>query len=250
MWLKEIVNPFDATDKDFWIKVEHIGRYIYAADVIKQRLNCSAVVSDMGCAVGYGTRLLSPVARKVYGFDFSNDYLEEAKRDNTMQNTEYNFIDLQAESPAGLDGKFDAIVSFEVLEHIDDASTALTIFSKALVRGGLLICSVPNEKYEAKDEYGKPSNIYHKRIYSRDEIIKKIEEAGFEIEEVLGQYLPNVMAKKESKMMRKRKEPMLTATHPIFRESKFVEFFGGLMGYPTSDNIEQSYSYIYLAHKK
>jgi SAM-dependent methyltransferase len=251
MWVnKEFVNPFDQNDKDFWIKVEHIGRYNYAIDVIQQKLGKNAIVADMGCAVGYGTQMLSAIAKKVVGFDFNKGYLEISRQENMSHNTDYRFIDLQSSPKNDISEIFDCIVAFEVLEHLYEASTGLAIFNSALIENGLLICSVPNDRFEGRNEYGKPSNEFHKRIYTKDEIVDAMKQAGFEVVEILGQYLPNVLAKKESKLMRKRKEPMFSATNPIFRDNKFIEYFGNLLGYPTVDNIEESYSYVYLAHKK
>jgi len=250
MWVdKEYVNPFDKDDKNFWIKIEHIGRYLYAVDVIKQRLHRSCVVADMGCAIGYGTKLLSAVAGRVTGFDCNEKYLGTAKMENVSNNTSYRYIDLQAECEKDLHESFDCIVAFEVLEHIDDARIGLEVFKSALMDGGILICSVPNDKFECCDDNGYPLSAFHKRAYTKDMVLSMLSDAEFTVERVLGQYLPNVLAKKEAKMMRKRKSPMFTVTHDSFREKEFIDFFGYLLGYPTVENIEDSYSFIYIAQK-
>jgi 2-polyprenyl-3-methyl-5-hydroxy-6-metoxy-1,4-benzoquinol methylase len=250
MWIdKEFVNPFDKDDKDFWIKIEHIGRYLYAADIIKKRCGHSSIVADMGCAVGYGTKLLAGVSQKITGFDINSEYLNIAKQENMAPNIDYKFLDIQSSCEENIFGLFDCIISFEVFEHIDEINTGLILFNKIMTNGGLLICSIPNDKYEARNEEGNPSNKFHKRIYTKNQIITSLNKAGFRIEEILGQYMPNVLAKKELKMTRKQKKPMLTTTEPIFRDIKFIEYFGNLLGYPTNDNIENSYSYIYLAQK-
>lgn len=72
---------------------------------------------------------------------------------------------------------FDAIGAFDVLEHIDEDETVLAELFKAVHPGGGVIVTVPQHKilWSVVDEIS-----YHKRRYSRNDLIEKIKRAGFE----------------------------------------------------------------------
>lgn len=75
-------------------------------------------------------------------------------------------------------GEFDAIGAFDVLEHIEEDSLALTGLFRALRPGGTLFVTVPQHRFlwSAIDDYS-----FHKRRYSRDELVRKTLDAGFQI---------------------------------------------------------------------
>lgn len=76
-------------------------------------------------------------------------------------------------------GEFDVIGAFDVLEHIEEDELVLTQMHKALKQsnGGIII-TVPQHRFlwSAVDEYS-----HHIRRYERQELIEKVEKAGFEI---------------------------------------------------------------------
>ena len=75
----------------------------------------------------------------------------------------------------------DTVVCLNVLEHIEDDRTTLEDILKALQPGGRLILLVPAfaRLYGTLDEH-----LHHFRRYERDELERKIREAGFEIEDL------------------------------------------------------------------
>jgi len=70
------------------------------------------------------------------------------------------------------ENEFDVIGAFDVLEHIDDDDGAIKQMHQALKHDGGIILTVPQHKWlwSAQDEMAR-----HKRRYSRDELVKKIE---------------------------------------------------------------------------
>ncbi|MDO8448283.1 MAG: class I SAM-dependent methyltransferase [Rhodoferax sp.] len=74
--------------------------------------------------------------------------------------------------------KFDIIVAFDVIEHIEDDVAAISNINKMLHKGGVLIMTVPQHMFlwSKLDEIVK-----HKRRYSRRELITKLQENGFDI---------------------------------------------------------------------
>ncbi len=80
-----------------------------------------------------------------------------------------------------LPGQYDGIVSVNVLEHIEnDRGTLRELYAK-LKPGGVLNLYLP----AAQILYGHlDALVHHFRRYDRAELISKVKEAGFEVEEV------------------------------------------------------------------
>jgi trans-aconitate methyltransferase len=85
------------------------------------------------------------------------------------------------------DRKFDFIVLFEVLEHIEDDSAVLEKISGLLNDGGFLLCSVPARKrlWASSDKFAG-----HKRRYEKKEIIALLGEKGFKIRKICSYGFP------------------------------------------------------------
>ncbi|MEY4365168.1 MAG: hypothetical protein RLZZ305_512 [Actinomycetota bacterium] len=84
-------------------------------------------------------------------------------------------------------GTFDAVVTSEVLEHIQDDVTAISELHRVLKPGGTLGVTVPTwwpEKinWMLSDEYHAPKSPGgHVRIYSATELKAKLRSAGFDV---------------------------------------------------------------------
>lgn len=77
-----------------------------------------------------------------------------------------------------VDEEFDLIVAFDVIEHIENDVAAISNINKMLANGGVFIVSVPQHMYL----WSKLDDIVkHKRRYSRQELITKLQEYGFDI---------------------------------------------------------------------
>jgi SAM-dependent methyltransferase len=74
--------------------------------------------------------------------------------------------------------EFDVIGAFDMLEHIDEDEEVLVQLFKATKRGGGVILTVPQHRFlwGPLDEYS-----FHKRRYTRRELVGKVKRAGFEI---------------------------------------------------------------------
>jgi SAM-dependent methyltransferase len=73
---------------------------------------------------------------------------------------------------------FDVIGSFDVLEHIEEDEAVLHQMAKALRPNGGIILTVPQHRalWSVIDE-----QAMHKRRYIRQELVAKVEKAGFEV---------------------------------------------------------------------
>ncbi|KAB2933638.1 MAG: class I SAM-dependent methyltransferase [Leptonema illini] len=77
--------------------------------------------------------------------------------------------------------RFDTIGMYDVLEHIEEDLNVLKEVCKALKPGGSLLLTVPQHMF-----LWGPADVfaYHKRRYTRKELVHKIEQAGFQVQRV------------------------------------------------------------------
>ena len=76
------------------------------------------------------------------------------------------------------EGEFDVIGAFDVLEHIEEDEWVISQMFRAVKIGGGIIVTVPQHRFlwSSIDEYS-----FHKRRYTREELVEKVEGAGFKI---------------------------------------------------------------------
>jgi SAM-dependent methyltransferase len=76
------------------------------------------------------------------------------------------------------DREFDVVGAFDVLEHIEDDGAVLQQMYQASRPGGGILLTLPQHRFlwSYVDEYS-----FHKRRYSRREIVRKVQQAGFEV---------------------------------------------------------------------
>jgi len=138
------------------IRADHRARYEYATTLLAK----DARILDIACGVGYGSFILAePPERKVEGVDISHESVAYAKTHYNRGNIEFLQSDayLYNWPPAA----FDAIVSFETLEHVPDPGDLLSKMSSSLTREGLLICSTPNEAVMPFSKKKFPHHVGH-----------------------------------------------------------------------------------------
>jgi SAM-dependent methyltransferase len=76
------------------------------------------------------------------------------------------------------ENEFDVIGAFDVLEHVQEDEKVLLQMFQATKRGGGIIITVPQHPFlwSYIDDYS-----FHKRRYTRKELVEKVEKSGFEI---------------------------------------------------------------------
>ena len=74
--------------------------------------------------------------------------------------------------------EFDTIGAFDVIEHIEEDGLVLHQIKAALRPGGVVVITVPQHGFlwTAIDDFS-----YHKRRYTRKELLRKLQAAGFEV---------------------------------------------------------------------
>lgn len=147
--------------REIWY--EHVHRY-----ALTRTLASGKRVLDMACGEGFGSAVLAPVARSVLGVDLSAEAIRHAKsRYGLLPNLSFREADATRFDPGS--DRFDLILSFETLEHVEDQEGLVGGIAGALAEGGCALISSP-DKAEYSDANGY-QNEFHVRELYRDEFV-------------------------------------------------------------------------------
>ncbi len=135
---------------------------------------------DAGAGFGqYSYFILKYFKRaKVHAVDLKTDYMDSFSQyavKHGWQDFTVQQADLTAYIPKD---KFDLILAIDIMEHIENDEQVLRNFRKVLTEGGKLIISSPS----TFDESAKFTEEHVRPGYSKEEIISKLENAGFKID--------------------------------------------------------------------
>jgi SAM-dependent methyltransferase len=243
------VDPFDTTDNNFWMKAEHLGRYLFAADFLKQFQ--PKIVADISCGLGYGIEELSKIADAVIGVDNDEKMIEISSRRMNNLNSRFLIKDLDNENliPDITEGSVDAIVCFETIEHLIDPNRAMSQFSRILKPEGFFICSVPNVLSESRDIAGLPRNKYHKQWFNFASLSRMVQNHEMQIVYRLGQSWSNMLFKREMQLLKAKQIGQKLSDVPAMHSSEIMRLFSYIVAYPTVEDVDGSYSIIVVAQK-
>jgi SAM-dependent methyltransferase len=144
----------------------HLKRYDFARDLCR-----GAAVLDAGCGVGYGTAYLAEVAASVVGVDVSRDAIEYARSHYAGPRTRFEVMDLTA--LAFPDATFDAVCSFETLEHVHEPRAAVREVARVLKREGVYVVSTPRVERTC----ATPENPFHEVEYAPEDFSALLRES-------------------------------------------------------------------------
>jgi GT2 family glycosyltransferase/glycosyltransferase involved in cell wall biosynthesis/protein-L-isoaspartate O-methyltransferase len=140
---------------------EHLHRYLWAARLLTGRR-----VLDLASGEGFGASILLESATEVVGLDIDERSVEHASLNYVADNLTFVVGDARDLS-AFDDGTFDAVVAFEMIEHVEKQEQVLAEVRRVLTPGGLLIMSTP-DRQPYNDATGQ-ENPFHERELDRDE---------------------------------------------------------------------------------
>lgn len=156
---------------------EAISRYQFA----KKRLSNGVKLLDAGCGTGYGSYLLTEKAQ-VIGIDIDPEAIEYAQK---HFGAKVIFEVSKIEKTEFSNSTFDAICSFEVIEHLKDTSEYIKEISRVMKKEGTLFISTPNKLVMPIEK--DVNSPYHFKEYMLSEmeiILKK----SFKKIDIYGQY--------------------------------------------------------------
>ncbi len=134
------------------IEARETARYEYAKQIIESQYKPIYKILDIGCSSGYGSRIITKIGVDTEfrefqsaivnytGIDYDQTIIDYAK----TEFPEHRFFQFDITTPEFItfleNEKFDTIIAFEVLEHIDNGKELAQILKRHCKT---LICSVP-----------------------------------------------------------------------------------------------------------
>jgi len=178
--MKLIKKDYDEAYFNTWLEKLLLERKFneYKINLIRST-KPSGKLFEIGCGRG---KLLNELKRyyAISGIDISSSAVLEASK--LIGKNHLKVLDIEKES---INGKYDIILAFDVLEHLKNPSKALFKIKKSLKKNGVFIFSVPNNY----GLFGKLMTSFfnyidktHVSTYERDKWIRIMENAGFNIE--------------------------------------------------------------------
>lgn len=130
---------------------------------------------EVGCGTGFVLSFLSaryPAARMV-----GSEYFAGGLRWARPRVPRAELLQMDVRRVPFAD-EFDAVGAFDVLEHVEEDTMALAGLYRSLRPGGTLFVTVPQHRFlwTRIDDFS-----FHKRRYTRSELVRKTEGAGFEV---------------------------------------------------------------------
>lgn len=161
-----------------WLRYQHLARYEWAAGFC-----AGARVLDAACGNGYGSRILSRVARSVTSLDIAWESVLDARPSLGRR----VLLGDSERLPFG-DASFDVITSFETIEHVRDDRAYVREARRVLAAGGTFLCSTPNRGLvnPGNSMTDSPFNPFHVREYLPPELEQLLRESFSEVT-MLGQ---------------------------------------------------------------
>src|SRR5260221_1288188 len=131
--------------------VFHIGARIRSrilSNVLNRKNYSKKELFDAGCGMGLSSIYFSNKFKSVTGVDLDPDKIKQAKilaRDNHLTNINFKVGNLLKNKFT--DKKFDVVICFEVIEHVQDPEQLLKSLSSILKKDGKIILSFPSKSF-------------------------------------------------------------------------------------------------------
>lgn len=163
------------------LRDEHVARYEFAELYCRDK-----TVMDIACGAGYGSDKLSKTAKLVVGVDKSEEAINYANLNYKASNLQY-IVDDATDLKKIDQIKFDVVVSFETIEHLDKQGRIkfLQNIYNFLAPSGLLILSTPNKKITSPFS-DKPLNKFHVIEFTKESLFEEVSKF-FKIKKIFGQ---------------------------------------------------------------
>lgn len=143
---------------------KHLFSYEYITTILPSDYN----ILEIGCGEGYGSYLISKYFRNIIALDNNKETIDCAIKKYQAPNLK--FIYYEGEILPFDDSSFDAVIAFQVIEHIKNDKAFVQQVVRILKDGGQFIATTPDKTYRLKPGQ-KPWYKYHIREYNKDELL-------------------------------------------------------------------------------
>ena len=207
--MERLTVPDDRAPLQEWlVYLMHEASYRWADPHVR-----GGRVLDLGCGTGYGTASLVGVASDVVGVDVSGEAIEIATEAFGTSGAEFRRVADPSRNalPFG-DASFDAVLSFQVIEHLDRPGAYLAEAARVLVPGGVLLLATP-DRATRLSSWQKPWNRFHVTEFDRRGL-QRLLDTQFARSEVLGMTLAPEFVGHEEARVRQARLTALPFTFP------------------------------------
>jgi len=198
--------------KSSLIYAEHIIRYNAALDLAKDK-----VVLDIASGSGYGTKILSNKAKKVYGVDVDQEAISYAQKNYGGKNIEY-LLGNGEEIPLS-DDSVDLVVTLETIEHIENYKKFTREIKRVLKKDGLAIISTPNDLEFAE------GNHFHLHEFEYEELLGLIKKDFKYVKTYFQATMKFVAIGREETLKHKREIDYRTYNYADLNKEQFLYFY-------------------------
>lgn len=155
-------------------------RHLFSYVEANRRIPSESHVLEVGPGEGYGADYLARCAFDVMAVDLSLQALQHAR--NSYPNVQ--LCQAFATNLPLRSAFFNAVVSFQVIEHVQDTESYLKELGRVLKPDGQVLLTTPNRKLRLLP-FQKPWNPYHVREYSAYQLRRTLKKK-FECVEIWG----------------------------------------------------------------
>ncbi len=142
----------------------------------------NAKILDIGCGDGEYTSLFCKNGNEVIGLDLKNYVKPEYKK--------FEFVKGNAKDLPFPNESFDLVISFDVIEHVEDDEAFLAEAYRVVKKRGRILLETPNRErlsHKLIKLVGKPAqyplvlgdDCIHIREYTKEELEDRFQKAGF-----------------------------------------------------------------------
>lgn len=166
---------------------EHIHRYHEALKLLPKT---NARVLDIACGNGFGSNFLAENGYSVIGADLSEEAIEFCRNKYSSSGASFEICD-GTKLPYNSES-FDAVISFETIEHTTKYNEMLLEFKRVLKKDGIVIISTPNICVNSPS--GIIVNPYHTQEWNYEELESMVKSC-FDNVKIFGQQYVRYKAK-------------------------------------------------------
>lgn len=143
-----------------------MSRYKFAQKMIGNGKN----ILELGCNEGVGCHYLAEFSKSVLGVDFDKTAIDWAQKHQTNEIATFTHDDFLKKEY----GKFDAVVSYDVIEHIypENEHDFLKTVVNNLTHDGICLVGTPNKE---ADKFSNPeSREAHVNLHDGDSLVESL----------------------------------------------------------------------------
>ena len=196
------------------------------------------MVLDIACGSGFGTHLIAQKKNtRVIGCDISEQTLAECKNNYSHLGLTFQYAD--GTTLPFQDEYFDALISFETIEHTPDYIKMLNEFNRVTKKNGLILLSTPN--FTVNSPSGIIENPFHTQEFTFSQL-NDILKSTFKEYKIAGQkYIRYENAKGLNKFGKLIEQFFylkgIRKTSMVIQDS-IMRFFTGNNQYPSSKDFK------------